>query len=413
MKFQAIFRRFGAVAVALPLNAFAVQPLFNGDFESGFFQGWTAGGTNGGSATIAAEATCFSANDTIGLTLNGNFAALVRSNGPGGKSSIGTLTSDAFSAGSGISFALLSESADLVSTRRPVTLEVRLLDAVGKVLVSHTLAGMSIVRLRAGCPSEPRNAVFSGHYIDTTPYAGQEVKLQFSQHTNVGGYGFFTLVDDVVLYDAGETALVVNRPMAVAGTSLTTGGNVQLDGSASFHPLGLEMTYRWFLDGEATPLTGQKVATGDLAAGGHRAVLFVDDGTHVIGDTLLYVVPEKAKDTGDSSGNGTGGDTSDGGGTNGGTNGGTADGDGDANGPVAVAGTSLTADGKLQLDGSGSSHPLDAQLNYRWYIDGATIPLTGQKVLVSGLAAGAHSAVLYVDDGELVDTDELSFVVTE
>jgi hypothetical protein len=68
------------------------------------------------------------------------------------------------------------------------------------------------------------------------------------------------------------------------------------------------MNYRWFIDGETVPLTEQKVSVGDLAAGAHRAVLFVDDGLLVIGDTLLFVVPKKAADEGD--GTDTGGDTS-------------------------------------------------------------------------------------------------------
>lgn len=300
MKQRTFIRGFGALLVALPMGAFAVQPLFNGDFEAGVFQGWTPGGTDGGIATVGAQGSCFSYDDTTGLSLNGNFAALLRSNAAGAKASTGTLTSDPFTAGSGISFALLSESADWIRARRPVTLEVRLLDASGTLLVSHSLSGMSVVRLHAGCPSEPRNGVFSGHYIDTTPFAGQEVQLQFSQHTNVGGAGFFTLVDDVTLYEASEVALVVNRPIAVAGTSLTTGGSVQLDGSGSVHPLGLEMTYRWFLDGETTPRDGITVSVSDLEAGANRVVLFVDDGTHVIGDTLLFVVPEKKSDTDDT-----------------------------------------------------------------------------------------------------------------
>jgi hypothetical protein len=397
----------------VPAAAPAAQLLFNGDFEAGVFQGWTAGGENGGVATVAAEASCFSASDSTGLTLNGSFAALLRSNGPADRNSVGTLTSEPFAAGSGISFALLSESIDWIPTSKPVALEVRLLDGAGQLLVSHTLAGMSVVRLKAGCPSEPRNAVFSGHYIDTGAYLGQEVRLQFRQHTNVSGYGFFTLVDDVARYDAGEVALVANRPIAVAGTSPTTGGNVQLDGSGSIHPLGLDMTYRWYIDGETVPVTGQKVSLRDYEPGAYRAVLYVDDGTHVAGDTLMFVVPEKAEETDDGSTDGgtTNGGTTGGGTTNGGTTGGTDDGSAGANGPVAVAGTSLTADGKLQLDGSGSSHPTGAELNFRWYVDGASIPLTGQKVLVDDLAAGSHTAVLYVDDGQLVDTDELSFVV--
>lgn len=301
MNAKGILRAATLGLALLPAGAPAVQPLFNGDFEAGVFQGWMPGGTEGGYAAMAGEGGCFSFNDTSGLSLNGNFAALLRSNAAGAKGSTGTLTSEPFTAGSGISFALLSESGDWIRAKRPVTLEVRLLDASGTPLVTHTLSGMSVVRLHAGCPSEPRNGVFSAHYIDTRALAGQEVKLQFAQHTNVGGSGFFTLVDDVTLYEASEMALFVNRPEAVAGTSLGAAGSLQLDGSASFHPLGLEMTYRWFLDGEATPLTGQKAATGDLAAGAHRAVLFVDDGTHVIGDTLLFVVPEKADD-GDGSG---------------------------------------------------------------------------------------------------------------
>jgi hypothetical protein len=188
-------------------------PLTNGDFESGTLAGWTAGSENGGLARIAREGSCFSYNNTQGLSLSGSFAAEIRSSGPAPVDSTGVLTSDPFVAGSSITFNALTEAEDGEHARfaiaDPVTFEARLLDASDNVLYSQVFRTnvASLNRSAAGeCSGEPRDASFSNHAIDTSSFAGQTVKLQFRQHTNVPRRGFFTLVDDVTL--SGNTPTI-------------------------------------------------------------------------------------------------------------------------------------------------------------------------------------------------------------
>ena len=178
-------------------NVKTIDCIVNGTFEAGDLRGWTASGINDGFATINQEGTCFSFNNTTGLTLNGNFAANVRSSGPAPTSSIGILTSDPFVARSGIRFRALSENTDDTLATDPVTLEVAVLDSAGSVLLSQVVK-TNIVTLNPLCPEgELRDGTFSKHFIDTSSFAGQEIRLEFRQHTNVAGHGFFTLIDDV------------------------------------------------------------------------------------------------------------------------------------------------------------------------------------------------------------------------
>jgi hypothetical protein len=172
--------------------------LGNGDFETGNLTGFTASGINGGGATVVREGTCFSFFNTRGLIFNGDFVARVRSSGPAPINSIGILTSDPFVASNFITFRALSENSDLQPVPDPVTLEVRLLDLADNILLSQVIK-TNIVTLDdpGSCSGEPRNGAFSTHFIDTSPFGGLTVKLQFRQHTNVPGAGFFTLVDDI------------------------------------------------------------------------------------------------------------------------------------------------------------------------------------------------------------------------
>jgi hypothetical protein len=124
----------GRETVSAPTNH-----IVNGTFETGDFSGWKPGSINGGFASITQENTCFSFNNTLGLTINGGFAANVRSGGPGGTNSIGILTSDPFIAGLRIRFRALSENDDDLPAPDPVTLEVRVLDTMGKVLLSQVV----------------------------------------------------------------------------------------------------------------------------------------------------------------------------------------------------------------------------------------------------------------------------------
>ena len=183
--------------VAGDVNFF--PPAVNGTFETGDLTGWTASGINGGFAVVSQEGTCFSSNNTVGLTFNGDFAANVRSSGPAPTNSIGILTSDLFVAGSGISFRALSENDDGRPAADPVTLEVRVLDGAGSVLLSQIVT-TNIVTLSTVCPGgDLRDGIFSTHIVDTSAFDGQDIRVEFRQHTNVAGSGFFTLIDDVAV----------------------------------------------------------------------------------------------------------------------------------------------------------------------------------------------------------------------
>ena len=184
--------------------------LPNGDFETGSLAGWTAGGEKGGLARLVQEGSCFSYNNTGGISLSGTFAAEIRSSGPAPVDSTGVLTSDPFIAGSSVTFNALTEAEDgeqaRFADRDPVTFEARLLDASDNILFSRVFKTnvASLNRSSAGeCSGEPRDASFSNHTIDTSPFSGETVKLQFRQHTNVSKRGFFTLVDDIAI--SGDT----------------------------------------------------------------------------------------------------------------------------------------------------------------------------------------------------------------
>jgi hypothetical protein len=208
MKTTALMTLF-ILNLGLTTAAFSQAPaLRNGNFETGTLEGWTASGLNEGIARIAREGSCFSYNNTEGLTLSGSFAAEVRSSGLAPTDSVGLLTSDPFIAGSSVSFSALSETEDGEVARGsndPVTFEVRLLDTSENVLLAQILKTNMIALNRnfAGpCTGEQRDAAFSKYSIDTSSYRGQMVKLQFRQHTNVPSRGFFTLVDDVAVDEA-------------------------------------------------------------------------------------------------------------------------------------------------------------------------------------------------------------------
>lgn len=175
--------------------------VINGTFETGDLTGWTASSVNNGLVFTVQEGTCWSFFDTTGIILNGNFAANIRSSGPAPVTSVGILTSAPFIAASGVSFIALSENADApLNFPNPVNFEVRIL-APGPMVVSQVVT-TNIVTLGGGPCSVavpvPRNSTFSPHFIDTSAFIGQSIQIEFRQHTNIGGLGWFTLVDDVM-----------------------------------------------------------------------------------------------------------------------------------------------------------------------------------------------------------------------
>src|SRR5437773_2296839 len=134
-----VLTTFFILNFALATTAFSQAPaLHNGNFEAGTLEGWTVGGVNEGVARIAREGSCFSYNNTEGLTLSGSFAAEIRSSGLAPTDSVGLLTSDPFIAGSAITFNALTEAEEGEEAKfaqtDPVTFEARILDEANDAL---------------------------------------------------------------------------------------------------------------------------------------------------------------------------------------------------------------------------------------------------------------------------------------
>ncbi len=194
MRNIACFALFAVLAASAPATA----QLVNADFETGTLFGWTTSSINGGIVLISTEGTCWSYFDTRGITLAGNHAANVRSSGPAPVSSVGILTSAPFIASGGVSFRALSER-QYASQTNPVHFEVRLL-ILGVPVVTQVVTTNLITMTVACGPTLGPDAPFSTHYIDTSAFAGQSMQIEFRQHTNTPGAGFFTLVDDVAVF---------------------------------------------------------------------------------------------------------------------------------------------------------------------------------------------------------------------
>jgi hypothetical protein len=277
---------------SLPVAAQELLP--NGDFESGTLDGWTVSRLNRGVVNVVGEGTCFSDNDTTYLQIPGNYAAAVRSSDDAPLDSIGVLTSDVFTAGDGVLFRAISETRAERWVADPVDFDVLLLDANNQTLFQQRVT-TALVGLHPGCPSAPNTGGFSTHYVDTRPWQDQEVRIQFRQNTGREGVGFFTLVDDVYRYPAGQAPVFPGQPVAVAGTSLIEDPVLpyeflNLDARLSADPDGQNLSYRWFIDGETTPREGETVPVDDLENGNHTAVLVVSDGLNVATDTLRFAV---------------------------------------------------------------------------------------------------------------------------
>ena len=269
--------------------------LPGGDFESGDFFGWTASDSLGGFSQIVFEGECFSANDTTGITLFGSAAAMLRSNQQGQVESGASITSELFTAGSAISFAALSEVPFGQNSDNPVSLTVSLLDADNNVVLSHRIERTGSAVLSPGCGASPANGAFTGHLIDTNLFEGQQIRVRFEQNTNREGFGLFTLIDDVFVFEPGEVPILI-APLARAGTRIEN-GELQLDASATTHPMDIAMTYEWFIDGVSGSFEGEQVSIADLASGNYMVVLFAHDGLSVSTDVMLLGIPDTSTTT--------------------------------------------------------------------------------------------------------------------
>ena len=273
-----------AIVLGVQGIASAAFVLPGGGFESGSFFGWQQTGVNNGYSLVVAEGSCYSDNDTIGITLSGNYSALIRSNPQGDPASSASITSEPFLVGSSVSFAALSEVAFGQSSIEPVTLTVSLIGTDGVELMSVVIAQTNTVTLNSGCPNLPRNGSFHGHLIDTHLFQGSEARVRFTQHTNRSGYGLFTLIDDVTVYEAGEVPILIG-PTAVAGTSVVD-NRLALNGSRSIHPLGSGVHHEWFIDDQVGSRIGEFVDISNLQPGNYSVVLFTDDGFNYTSDIM-------------------------------------------------------------------------------------------------------------------------------
>ena len=189
------------------LGAFELQasatPLTNGDFEDDA-TGWTLASLLDGIARIEVEGSCFGANNTKGINFNGGRALNVRSSPSAPVGSTGIATSSPFAMSTAVSFRALIENDDAVPSPDPVSFEVRVLDAGGGLLATHPVKPAILTTSPGtsndGClVGDLRDGPRSTHTVDTSAYAGQLGRIEFRQHTNVPGKGFFALVDDVVV----------------------------------------------------------------------------------------------------------------------------------------------------------------------------------------------------------------------
>lgn len=150
------------------------------DFESGSLEEFVSDGVNGGQANVVVEGQMFSdISDTTGIDLLGNYAVNVRSGSPDNSSSVGAITSQLLIAGDRLMFRERSESNN-------VGIEVRILDESNNVLLTQ--------------PVFPTLDTFRLHTINTSAFAGQQVKIQFRQNTLEEGRAWYTLIDEIKLF---------------------------------------------------------------------------------------------------------------------------------------------------------------------------------------------------------------------
>ncbi len=273
--------------------ASAASKISDGGFESGTLQGWAS--TN--QAMVAGKGTCFSDGDTTALSIRQNYAGLLRGAHDDQPSS---LTSQAFTAGAGIAFLALSELRQDREEEHPFALTVSILDAGGKKLRSQNMA-TQLVKLANGCPSIARDQSFQPLYVSTRQYLGQSIKIRFTHHADTAKTNAFTLIDDVIKFEADEVPIYLSTPQAIAGVVRTTAGTLmlqpELPGINSSTP---GWTYSWYINGENGRRLYFNPCIDDLVAGEYTATLYVNADGVLATDTIDFIVPLIIADDGSS-----------------------------------------------------------------------------------------------------------------
>ena len=275
----------GLFALFIPVQSYAITPLFDGGFETGTLQGWRP--DNG--ALVVARGTCFAEGDTTQLSARGQYAGLLRSV----SESASSFTSKAFAAARGVTFLALTELRGKKKNFNPFAITVDILDGASTVLSTQPLA-TAMIRLNKGCPSSKRDQSFSAHFINTRRYQGKQIKIRFSQHKDVAKTGAFTLIDDVGVVN-NLVPIYLSYPNARAG--VTFNDNVlSLTAGLPFGDLDqtTRWQYSWFINDESSKRPYFNPCINDLEPGEHTANLYIydPDNNSLVTDTLNFLVPD-------------------------------------------------------------------------------------------------------------------------
>jgi len=270
----------------------AYTPLFDGGFESGTLNGWVPG--THGTAIVTRRASCFSDHDTRHLSIRGQYAGLLRTPEYSSIEHTASLTSKPFVAGNGIFFVALSEQKDRL-TYKQYALEISLLDQQGELLAKRPIV-TALARLSPDCPGNAHDARFSQHFVSTQAYRGKKIKIRFSQHPDTAQAGGFTLIDQVSLFNPGETPALKNQPLAKASMGFDTQTqNLYLN--AALPDRHIEQTrgwsYSWLINGEDTRRNYYKPCVNDLAPGNYTAILTVSNANSLSSDSLYFSVSKR------------------------------------------------------------------------------------------------------------------------
>lgn len=286
----------GILALLLSSNAYSAQPVINGNFESGNLNGWSIVSDNEAKVLIVEKGSCFSANDTSKINIRGKYSALLRANNKGDENSTAILRSSAFNAGDGFAFIAVSESIKALKDKEPTKLIVEVLEASSETVLVSQIFSTGQAILNRGCPSNGVQGHFSAHYFSTKAFQGQGIKIQFKQSTRIKGSAFFTLIDQVVLFNQGEQPSFHSRPHAQAGMQLTSFGTPMLSSQGSFDTDQklFDLAYSWYVDDTIFELANPCIE--NLDNGNHSAILYVNDGRHAISDTVSFFINQLEND---------------------------------------------------------------------------------------------------------------------